>query len=229
MDTAEEVAKDQVSRSRIALRYQSPVEKCLHIVSIGKRSRDACFWQPGKIQNRCTPEESVRPEASSGPSADVFLEPAAEPTSCKRYRRQAAAWPPPAGYLAAGPVGFTYYVQTWFRYYFQQYLESAFHTLETKEGLYSLDFVVAGKATERAQSDARGALVDRGGKWWEVEPPEQRQRGLDISALTLEWVNHTEDALFKVYSRDVPDLLPRDSAGRTTPANSMKPPPPHVP
>ena len=63
-----------------------------------------------------------------------FLEPAPEETSSKRYRRQAAAWPPPDGYLSAGPVGFTYYLQTWFRYYLQRHIESAFAAIETKEG-----------------------------------------------------------------------------------------------
>ena len=56
------------------------------------------------------------------------------------------------------------------------------------------------------QSDARGALVGKAGKWWEVEPTEQK-RGLDISAMTLEWVNHSEDAIFSVYTRDGSDLL----------------------
>jgi hypothetical protein len=29
-------------------------------------------------------------------------------------------WPPPAGFFEVKPIGFTHYVQTWFRYYLQQ-------------------------------------------------------------------------------------------------------------
>jgi hypothetical protein len=35
------------------------------------------------------------------------------------------SWPPPEKYLNSGPIGFTYYLQTWFRYYLQQYTEHA--------------------------------------------------------------------------------------------------------
>jgi hypothetical protein len=56
--------------------------------------------------------------------------------------------------------------------------------------------------TDRQQS----ALVERSGKWWDVEPTTHN-RGPDVSAMTLEWVNHTEDALFSVYTRDGSDLL----------------------
>jgi hypothetical protein len=50
------------------------------------------------------------------------------------------SWSPPEKYLNSGPIGFTYYLQTWFRYYLQQYIEHARAEIETKEGTYSIDF-----------------------------------------------------------------------------------------
>jgi DNA-directed RNA polymerase specialized sigma24 family protein len=85
-------------------------------------------------------------------------------------------------------------------------MESAFRSIESKEGMYSLEFSRGEPGADGPQSDARGALVERGGKWWDVAPAEKKQ-GLDISAMTLEWVNHTEDALFKVYTREERYLL----------------------
>ena len=70
-----------------------------------------------------------------------FLEPAPDQgDGVRRYQRKAAAWPPPAQYLEAGPVGFTYYLQMWFRYYLQSYIESSMSEIEAKEGMYSLTF-----------------------------------------------------------------------------------------
>lgn len=46
-------------------------------------------------------------------------------------------WPPPVEFFESGPIGFAFYVQTWFRYYLQQWIEKRQSELETKEGVYS--------------------------------------------------------------------------------------------
>ena len=53
----------------------------------------------------------------------------------------AGAWPPPASFFEGdgSPIGLTYCVQTWFRYYLQQWITSSMSQLESKEGVYSLD------------------------------------------------------------------------------------------
>jgi len=131
-----------------------------------------------------------------------FLEPAPEVGCPRRYRRKAAAWPPPAKYLHAGPIGFTYYLQTWFRYYLQQYIEHGRSEIETKEGIYSLDF-------GREKSDGRddgavlnstGAFVERSGKWWAVNVINHLHP-LDLGEINLDWVKHTEDPLFRDLSQ----------------------------
>jgi len=54
-------------------------------------------------------------------------------------------WPPPAEFFESGPVGFAHYVQTWFRYYLQQWIEHQWSELEAKEGVYTCD-LHSGKA-----------------------------------------------------------------------------------
>ena len=46
-------------------------------------------------------------------------------------------WPPPAEFFQDKPFGFARYVQTWFRYYLQQWIEKRLSELESKEGAYS--------------------------------------------------------------------------------------------
>ena len=53
--------------------------------------------------------------------------------------QRTASWPPPAQFFAGQPIGLTYCVQTWFRYYVQQWITSSMGQLESKEGVYSLD------------------------------------------------------------------------------------------
>jgi hypothetical protein len=40
-----------------------------------------------------------------------------------RYARS-GSWPPPVSFFKSGPIGLTYYLQTWFRYYVQQWIEA---------------------------------------------------------------------------------------------------------
>jgi hypothetical protein len=69
--------------------------------------------------------------------------------------RRTSDWPP-AALLEGEPIGFTYCVQTWFRYYLQQWISHTMSELEAKEGVYSLDF--------RGQPDSRFAASKSGRK-----------------------------------------------------------------
>lgn len=53
---------------------------------------------------------------------------------------QRGAWPPPAELLEGEPIGLTHCVQMWFKYYLQQWITDSMSQLETKEGVYSLDY-----------------------------------------------------------------------------------------
>lgn len=50
-----------------------------------------------------------------------------------------AAWPPPAGYFEGPPIGAAYYLQKWFRYNLQMWIESRMRELESNVGVYFLE------------------------------------------------------------------------------------------
>ena len=72
---------------------------------------------------------------------------------------RAAAWPP-SELIEGEPIGFTYCVQTWFRYYLQQWISHTMSELEAKEGVYSLDF--RGQPDSRFAASTAGRKKDRG-------------------------------------------------------------------
>ena len=114
----------------------------------------------------------------------------------RRYSRQDAAWPPPSKYLHAGPIGFAYYLQTWFRYYLQRYIESKMSEIEAKEGMYSLSFtrerIAEDGESDCVVPDAGGAFVERRGQWWTTNTFSSGSHS-DLSRMDLAWVNGTED------------------------------------
>jgi hypothetical protein len=133
-----------------------------------------------------------------------FLEPEpAVPGSERMYRRQPATWPPSSKYLNAGPIGFTYYLQTRFRYYLQTYIEQAMCRLESKEGVYSLSYTrdVEDGRGDCELLDACGAVVDRDAQDQPSSLTDGQPR-VDLSRMTLSWVNHTTDPLFADYTRE---------------------------
>jgi len=56
----------------------------------------------------------------------------------------------------------------WFRYYLQQHIESSMSEIETKEGIYSLDFhrQAGNSGDDGRATNAMGAVGNAGGKWW---------------------------------------------------------------
>ena len=80
-----------------------------------------------------------------------FLEPLPEDGKPRRYRRKADAWRKRlTKFLHAGPVGFTYYLQMWFRYYLEMHIESAMGELSPDD---------KHTGTDRSQSDDGVALL----------------------------------------------------------------------
>jgi len=60
-------------------------------------------------------------------------------TSCKgkdgkvsAWIRSPGHWPPPAEFFESGAIGLAYYIQTWFRYYLQQWIEKRLSDREGK-------------------------------------------------------------------------------------------------
>jgi hypothetical protein len=126
---------------------------------------------------------------------------------------RSVSWPPPPEFFNAGAIGVAYYLQTWFRYYLQSWIEASMSEVESHEGVYSWDFSQADttlrgrlRGSNQDGSFVRDSDVDEvivahsfdhiGGIDYSMV-----DKSLDLSDMTLEWVNHTEDPIFKDLSR----------------------------
>jgi hypothetical protein len=124
---------------------------------------------------------------------------------------RSGSWPPPAGFIKTERFGFTNYIQTWFRYYLQQWIEKRQGELETKEGVYSFE-LRGGKIPDsrllragnidgtflRETADSE-EVADPHGKH-RVDPNDYaedslRKRQIDLSQLNIEWVELRRSAL----------------------------------
>lgn len=117
------------------------------------------------------------------------------------YRRIPDAWPPPPAMFKSGPVGFTYAVQTYFRFYLHEYITRQMHSIESKEGMLQLDHRSTSNADGGSVADsgiphAEGAFTDSDGYSWAADT-KLMSHSLDISSMNDEWVKTTDDKLFR--------------------------------
>jgi hypothetical protein len=68
---------------------------------------------------------------------------------------QRADWPPPASLFDNGPIGLTYCVQMWFRYYLQQWIENSMSEVESKEDILQLEH--RGRAGDESAQSSPGS------------------------------------------------------------------------
>lgn len=50
-----------------------------------------------------------------------------------------ASWPPPAKFFQGDVIGLAYYLQKWFRFHLQDWINRRMRELESKDGVYSLE------------------------------------------------------------------------------------------
>jgi hypothetical protein len=109
-------------------------------------------------------------------------------------------WPPPKTFFESGPVGLTYFLQMYFRYYLHEYISTEMSTLESQEGIFQLDHRQADDSWKDFSfagiPDADGDFIDTHGQAWSADV-ELINHPLDISEMTLEWVAETDDKLFR--------------------------------
>jgi hypothetical protein len=118
------------------------------------------------------------------------------------YKR-GPSWPPPESFFRAGPVGFTYYVTKWFRYYLQAFIQSQMSQIESKEHVLQLNYIESGDLEDAewnvgALPHAEGNWIDRWGRRWAADVSMlEHWKSLDVSIITDEWVKGTDDYLFR--------------------------------
>lgn len=113
-------------------------------------------------------------------------------------------WPPKKSFLDSGPIGFSYVVQMWFRYYLRDYIDNQMQTLEAR----AWDKTVQLGHGHNPESDldtymdegsiphAHGQVTDDKGQNWAADTSLMNS-SLDISVMSLEWVESTDDKLFR--------------------------------
>lgn len=117
------------------------------------------------------------------------------------YRRKVRSWPPPAKFFQSGPVGFTYFIPMYFRYYLHEYISDEMSAIESKEGMLQLDHRTStdpnwGSVGDPGIPHADGAFTDSDGTSWAADV-SLLNHILDISRMTIDWVNKTNDKLFR--------------------------------
>jgi hypothetical protein len=127
------------------------------------------------------------------------------------YRRDPKNWPPPPVLFRSGPVGFTYAVQTYFRFYLHEHITRQMHSIEAKEGMLQLDHRAVGDTTWNSMSDpgiphANGAFTDTDGRNWAADT-RLMNLPLDISMMSEEWVCSTDDKLFRNLEKSERNML----------------------
>lgn len=127
------------------------------------------------------------------------------------YRREPKAWPPSPVLFKSGPVGFTYAVQTYFRFYLHEYITRQMHSIESKEGMLQLDHRSPGDPSWESMSDAgtphaEGSFTDTDGQSWAADT-RLMHLPLDISIMDDAWVDHTDDKLFRKLEKAERNML----------------------
>lgn len=117
------------------------------------------------------------------------------------YRRVPKNWPPPPVLFKSGPVGFTYAVQTYFRFYLHEHITRQMHSIEAKEGMLQLDHRHPEDDSWEGMADpgmphSEGAFIDTDGQRWAADM-SMVNLSLDVSTMNDDWVRNTDDKLFR--------------------------------
>lgn len=110
-----------------------------------------------------------------------YLQSVSGPRKKVQGYRRGTEWPPAKSFFQGGPVGFTYFLTKWFRYYLQAYIKGQMAQLESKEHILQLDHIQSSMADDD-ESGVVGGLPHAEGNWID-------QRGVrwaaDVSILRL--------------------------------------------
>lgn len=124
------------------------------------------------------------------------------------YQRR-ESWPPPKSFFQAGPVGFVYYANMWFKYYLGEYILAENKKLENRKDVLQLEHRGLGfqSDSESAQDrggalpHAEGNFTGQDGTLWAADTALMNH-GADVSPMTDEWVLGTTDKLFAGLTKD---------------------------
>ncbi len=122
------------------------------------------------------------------------------------YYRRTSEWPPPPSFMTAGPIGMTYFVQRWFKYFLQEWIDRRMSEIESKDGVFQLehrlDYSDSSKARsihDMAMPHLNGNLTGHDGRTWAADL-SLMEKNQDLSEINLDWVLECQDKLFSTLS-----------------------------
>jgi hypothetical protein len=128
-----------------------------------------------------------------------FLESVAGPKKKVVGYKRTSAWPPPEEFFKSGPIGFVYYLPRYFRYYLHEHICAAMGEIESDEGLLQLDYRPGVPGLDTVGPNiphSEGDFTDCYGTRWAADV-SLLKLPLDVSSMTLNWVQETSDKLFR--------------------------------
>jgi hypothetical protein len=117
------------------------------------------------------------------------------------YRR-GIIWPIPQETFSTEPIGFTYFVQTWFRYYLNDYITNSMSQLESKPDVLQLEHAYSHSDDSDMGNikdlvpNIDGNFVDTNGVTWAADTTLMNLQ-LDVSPINHDWIFTNEDKMFK--------------------------------
>jgi hypothetical protein len=130
-----------------------------------------------------------------------------------RFSR-ADAWPPPASFFEGGPVGLTYFISKWFRYFLIDWISWRMGEIETKEGVLQLEHRRI-RNTDQSLSEARESITPHlGGELTNARTGRSVSADMtlanfpfDVGRMNLDWVMNKADGVFGSLTREERYLL----------------------
>jgi hypothetical protein len=117
-----------------------------------------------------------------------------------------ATWPPPASFFEKGAIGVAHYIQKWFRFKLQEWIDGRMREIESKEGVYSLENWMQYRVSHAAREDGDGdrhyikeQVSSLAGEFQDATglhlaaDVSMIQKPLDINTINIAWVNSSGD------------------------------------
>lgn len=192
--------------------YNIKVQKVIHQITKFKKKK---YFTIKDIEKKVSfdPIGPIRLLAKPSKRREAYIKAVRGPSKQLLGYRIKKNWPPNKS-VFINKVGFVHVVQTWFRYYLQEYIDEQMKTLEARawDKMLQLEHRTAGETSEVSEyihqdiPHAEGNLVDNSGNAWAVDKTLMT-KSLDLSHMTKAWIQHTDDKMFSNMTKRERKLL----------------------
>lgn len=140
-----------------------------------------------------------------------YLEAVQGPKKILSGYKKSTNWPVPTKYFQITSMGFVGFAQRFFRWYLRNYILDKMKEVESTADVMQLDYISSDNGIQssdeiqlkEAVPHIDGQVVsDSGMKWSADVELMNRWKSLDVSKMNEDWVQSTEDFLFKKLSKE---------------------------